>query len=100
MACPERVAIAALALNLGLPTLYAFREHVEAGGLLSYGTDLRESWRRAAHFVDRILKGASPSELPIDFSPRLELVINAKTAKALGIPIPPRLLARADEVIE
>jgi ABC-type uncharacterized transport system substrate-binding protein len=96
----ERRRIASLAIGVKLPTLFAFREHVEAGGLLSYGVDARESYRRAATYVDRILKGAKPSDLPIELPTKLALVINLRTANALGLTIPSSLLARADEVIE
>jgi len=95
-----RRELAALALASRLPTIYGFREHVESGGLVSYGIDLRETYRRAAYFVDRILKGEKPADLPTEFPTKLELVINAKTAKALGLSLPPSLVARADEVIE
>ncbi len=83
-----------------LPTMYALREHVEDGGLVSYGVNLRESWRHVASFVDKILKGSKPGDLPVEFPTKLELVINVKTAKALGLAIPPSFLLRADEVIE
>jgi len=96
----ERKRIALFAMAERLPTLFGYRENVEDGGLMSYGTDLRESYRRTATFVDKILKGAKPGDLPIEFPTKLELVINLTTAKALGIEIPPNLLARADEVIE
>ena len=96
----ERRRIASLAIGAKLPTLFAFREHVEVGGLLSYGVDARESYRRAATYVDRILKGAKPADLPIELPTKLQLVINLKTANTLGLTIPPSLLARADEVIE
>jgi putative ABC transport system substrate-binding protein len=95
-----RRRIAAFALASRLPTVFNFREHVEDGGLISYGVDLRQNFRRAAYFVDRILKGAKPADLPIEFPTKVELVVNATTAKAIGVAIPPALLARADEVIE
>jgi putative tryptophan/tyrosine transport system substrate-binding protein len=96
----ERKRIALFAMAERLPTMSGFRENVEDGGLMSYGTDLRESIRRTAAFVDKILKGAKPGDLPIEFPTKLELVINLITAKALELTIPPTLLARADEVIE
>ena len=95
-----RRQIATFALTTRLPTVYGWREHVEDGGLISYGTDLRERFRRAASYVNKILKGERPADLPVEFPAKLELVINLATAKALGLEIPPTLLAIADEVIE
>jgi putative ABC transport system substrate-binding protein len=95
-----RRQIAAFALATRLPTVFGLREHVEDGGLISYGVDLSAIYHRAAYFVDRILKGAKPADLPIEFPTRFELVINLTTAQAIGVTIAPTLLARADEVIE
>jgi putative tryptophan/tyrosine transport system substrate-binding protein len=92
--------IAELALASRLPTVTTYPHLLEAGGLASYGVDVRENFRRAAAHVDKILNGAKPGDLPIEFSTRIVLVINLKTAKKLGIEVPPTLLTRADEVIE
>jgi putative ABC transport system substrate-binding protein len=96
----ERKRIALFAMAERLPIIVGYREGVEDGALVSYGVNLRESWRRAASFVDKILKSTKPGDLPIEFPTKLELLINLITAKALGLEIPPTLLARADEVIE
>ena len=92
--------IAESALAKRLPTFYGYREHVIVGGLASYGVDLRWCWHRAASFVDKILHGARPGDLPVEFPTKMHLAINLKTAEALGLTVPPILLARADEVIE
>ena len=91
---------AGFALKSRLPSMYGNRERVEAGGLMSYGADQADSYRRVAYFVDRILKGAKPAELPVEQPTKFELVINLKTAKQIGLTIPPYVLARADKVIK
>jgi ABC-type uncharacterized transport system substrate-binding protein len=96
----ERQRVAEFAAAARLPAVYGFRDHVDAGGLISYGVNYAENFRRAAVYVVKILKGAKPSDLPVEFPNKLELVINLKAAKALGLDIPPTLLARADDVIE
>ncbi len=92
--------IAASALAKRLPTVYGYRAHVVAGGLASYGVDLEWCWRRSASFVDKILHGARPGDLPVEFPTKMLMSVNLKTAKALGITVPSSLLVRADEVIE
>jgi putative ABC transport system substrate-binding protein len=100
MLLSERRRIAALAATARLPAIYGYREHVDDGGLISYGVDLRACFRRGAYFVHRILNGVAPGDLPVEFPTKLELVINLKTAKALGLDIPDKLVALADVVIE
>jgi putative ABC transport system substrate-binding protein len=95
-----RKRIADVALDEQLPSLYGVREFVEAGGLISYGGNVADLFRRAAGYVDKILKGAKPADLPVQQPTRFEMVINLRTAKALGLEIPNKLLALADEVIE
>jgi putative ABC transport system substrate-binding protein len=92
--------LAELAMMHKLPTMFGPKEHVEAGGLLSYSPDRADLYRRAASYVDKILKGAKPAEMPVEQATKFELVINLKTAKALGLTIPPSLLQRADQIIE
>jgi putative ABC transport system substrate-binding protein len=96
----RRDFIITLAQKYRLPTVYPFRSFVSAGGLISYGPDLVEHYRQAASYVDRILKGEKPADLPVQNPTKYELVINLKTAKVLGLTVPPTLLSRADEVIE
>jgi putative ABC transport system substrate-binding protein len=95
-----RSSIADLAARSRLPTMWVYRDSVEAGGLISYGPERRQIYRRAAAYVDKILKGAKPADLPVEQPTKFELVINLKTAKALGLIVPDKLLALADEVIE
>ena len=99
IAYPHRQRIVDLAAASRLPAMYDLRPFVEAGGLISYGADLNEIWRRAAGFVDKILKGAKPADLPIEQPTKFDLVVNLKAAKALGLGIPQSVLLRADDVI-
>jgi putative ABC transport system substrate-binding protein len=100
MFASERGRLVALAAKNRLPAVYPLREFVDAGGLIAYGPNAVDMYRRAATYVDRILKGAKPGDLPVEQATKFELIINLKTAKALGLTIPPSLLQRADQVIE
>jgi ABC-type uncharacterized transport system substrate-binding protein len=96
----ERGRLAALAVKHRLPTVFASPEYAQAGGLIAYGADLADGFRRAPLFVDRILKGARPGDLPIEQAAKVRVLVNLKTAKALGLTIPPSVLARADEIVQ
>ena len=96
----DRALIVDFATRARLPSAFFFRESVELGGLMSYGVSVADIHRRAAGYVDKILKGAKPADLPVEQPTKFELVINLKTAKALGLTIPPSLLGRADEVLQ
>ena len=96
----NRKRIADFALKTRLPSMYRSREAVDAGGLMSYGADEADSYRRVAYFVGRILKGAKPGDLPVEQPTKFELVINLKTAKQIGLTIPPEVLARANKLIK
>jgi putative tryptophan/tyrosine transport system substrate-binding protein len=96
----QRSEIATIASRLRLPAVYGYREFAEAGGLMSYGTDHGAQWRRGAEIVDLILKGAKPSDIPVEQPTKFELVVNLKTAKALNLTVPSTIMIRADDVIE
>ena len=96
----NRIRINTFALSARLPTIYPFREHVEAGGLMSYGVNIPDLFRRAAGYVDRILRGAKPADLPVEQPIKFDLIVNLSTAKALGLTVPESFLVRADGVIE
>ena len=96
----HRVRIITLAQGARLPTMFAFREFVEAGGLMSYGANFSDLYRRAADYVDKILRGTKPGDIPVEQPTKFDLIINLTTAKALGLTIPESFLLRADEVIE
>jgi putative tryptophan/tyrosine transport system substrate-binding protein len=100
VAVPQRTEIAALAVKSRIPVIYQRREYVEAGGLLSYGVNIADMDRRAATYVDKILKGAKPADLPVEQPTKFEFVINLKAAKQIGLTIPPNVLARADKVLK
>jgi putative ABC transport system substrate-binding protein len=96
----NRILINTLALGARLPSMHAGRDYVEAGGLMSYGPNFADLFRRAADYVDKILRGAKPADLPVEQPTKFDLVVSTKTAKALGLELSPTLLARADQVIE
>ena len=100
LANANRIRISTLALGARLPTMHGYKESVEAGGLMSYGANLTDLFRRAGDYVDKILRGAKPGDIPVEQPTKFDFIINLSTAKALGLEVPPTLLARADEVIE
>ena len=100
LANTHRIRINTLALATRLPTMHSSREYVEAGGLMSYGPNFPDLFRRAAGYVDKILRGAKPGDIPVEQPTKFDLIINLTTAKALRLDVPPILLARADEVVE
>ena len=100
MAAANMHKVVTLALKYGIPAVYWLRAYPETGGLMSYGADLLEVHRRSAYYVDRLLKGARPSDLPVEAPTKFALVVNVKSAKAIGLLFPPSIVARADEVIQ
>ena len=100
VATANRVQLVGFAQKNRLPAMYGTQEYVESGGLMAYGASGAQRWRRAATFVDKILKGANPGDLPVEQPTKLDLVVNLKAAKAIGLTIPPSLLRRADRVIQ
>jgi putative tryptophan/tyrosine transport system substrate-binding protein len=100
IAFPNRQRIAEIALQNRLPAMFDLRPYVDAGGLIAYGADLADIWRQSARFIDKILKGTKPAELPVEQPTKFELVINLKTARALGITIPQKVLLRADDLVQ
>jgi putative ABC transport system substrate-binding protein len=96
----NRIRINTLAVGERLPTMHSVREYIEGGGLMSYGPSYQDLFRRAADYVDKILRGARPSDLPVEQPTKFDLIVNLTTAKALRLDVPPSVLARADEVIE
>jgi putative ABC transport system substrate-binding protein len=99
LATSNRKQVVELAAKTRLPAIYAREEFVESGGLMSYGTDLNEHYRRAATYVDKILKGTKPADIPVEQPTKFQFIINLKAAKQIGLTIPPNVLARADRVI-
>jgi putative ABC transport system substrate-binding protein len=97
---PHRTQIVDLALKTRLPAIYPYLEYVEAGGIMSYGVQVNDLYRRAATYVDKIIKGAKPADLPVEQPKKFEFIINLKTAKQMGLTISPNVLARADKVIK
>lgn len=100
LAFADRALVVELATRARVPTMFAYRQQVELGGLMSYGVNVVDNFRRAAVYVDKILKGAKPADLPVEQATKFELIVNARTAKALGITIPRSILNRADRIIQ
>ena len=96
----NRTQVTALATSVRLPAIYGFREYAEAGGLMSYGANLPDVYRQSARLIDKIVKGTSPADLPVEVPTRFELIVNLKASKAIGLKIPDAFLSVADEVIE